>query len=76
MRQISISFIKITLASLMMGILSKLSFDYLVSSGLSQNNSLLIAITIGAVLYFLFVSLMKIKDIDVVVGEIKKKFTR
>lgn len=76
MKQISISFIKITTASLLMGILSRLSFEYLESSGLSQNKSLLIAITIGAVLYFIFVSLMKIKDIDEVLGEIKKKFSR
>lgn len=72
MKQISISFLKILFASLTMGLLAKLSFNYLISS-LSQNLSLLIAICIGAVSYFVIIYFMKVEDVDVIVGLIKKK---
>lgn len=75
MKQISISFLKILFASLIMGGLAKLSFNYLTSS-LSQNLSLLIAIGAGAVSYFVIIYFMKIEDVDVIVGAIKKKLGR
>ncbi|MFJ1626529.1 murein biosynthesis integral membrane protein MurJ [Marinilactibacillus psychrotolerans] len=75
MKQISISFLKILFASLIMGGLAKLSFNYLTTS-LSQNFSLLIAIGVGAVSYFVIIYFMKIEDVDVIVGAIKKKFGR
>lgn len=75
MKQISISFLKILFASLIMGLLSKLSFDYLTAS-LSQNLSLLLAIGVGAVSYFIIIYFMKIEDVDVIVGAIKKKLGR
>ncbi|WP_347353501.1 murein biosynthesis integral membrane protein MurJ [Acetoanaerobium noterae] len=75
MKQISISFLKILFASLVMGGLAKLSFNYLTAS-LSQNLSLLIAIGVGAVSYFVIIYFMKIEDVDVIVGEIKKKLGR
>ena len=74
-KQISISFLKILFASLVMGGLAKLSFNYLTAS-LSQNLSLLIAIGVGAVSYFVIIYFMKIEDVDVIVGEIKKKLGR
>ncbi len=73
MKQISISFLKILFASLIMGGLAKLSFNYLTTS-LSQNLSLLIAIGVGAVSYFVIIYFMKIEDVDVIVAAIKKKF--
>lgn len=72
MKQISISFLKILFASSFMGLLTKLSFDYLTVM-LSQNLSLLITIAIGAVSYFAIIYFMKIEDVDVIVGTIKKK---
>lgn len=75
MKQISISFLKILFASLVMGLLAKLSFNYLTSS-LSQNLSLLLAIGVGAVSYFVIIYFMKIEDVDVIVEAIKKKFSR
>jgi putative peptidoglycan lipid II flippase len=75
MKQISISFLKILFASLVMGLLAKLSFDYLTST-LSQNLSLLIAIGVGVVSYFVIIYFMKIEDVDVIVGAIKKKLGR
>lgn len=73
MKQISISFLKILFSSLIMGLLSKLSFNFL-SAFLSQNLSLLLAIGVGAVSYFIIIYFMKIEDVDVIVGAIKKKF--
>jgi putative peptidoglycan lipid II flippase len=75
MKQISISFLKILFASLVMGGLAKLSFNYLTTS-LSQNLSLLLAIGVGAVSYFVIIYFMKIEDVDVIVGAIKKKLGR
>jgi len=75
MKQISISFLKILFASLVMGGLAKLSFNYLTAS-LSQNISLLVAIGVGAVSYFVIIYFMKIEDVDVIVGAIKKKLGR
>lgn len=74
-KQIGISFIKIIFASLLMGTLAKLSFNYL-DSHLSQNISLLLAISIGAVSYFGIIYFMKIKDVDIIVGAIKNKFRK
>jgi len=75
MKQISISFAKILVASLAMGLLSKLSFNYLTAS-LSQNLSLLLAIGVGAVSYFVIIYFMKIEDVDVIVSAVKKKLGR
>jgi len=75
MKQISISFLKILFASLVMGGLAKLSFNYLTSS-LSQNLSLLIAIGVGAASYFVIIYFMKIEDVDVIVGVIKNRLGR
>jgi len=72
-KQISISFIKILFASLIMGGLAKLSYNYLATS-LSQNLSLLLAIGTGAVSYFVIIFFMRIEDVDVIVNAIKMKF--
>lgn len=76
MKQISISFLKILFTSLVMGLIAKLSFDYLTPNIFSQNSSLLIAIGIGAVTYFVIIYFMKIDDVDVIVNAIKKKLRR
>ncbi|QEK13192.1 murein biosynthesis integral membrane protein MurJ [Crassaminicella thermophila] len=75
MKQISISFLKILLASSLMGLFAKLSFNYL-TTNFSQNISILIAIGVGVVSYFVIIYFMKIEDVDVIVGAIKKKFGR
>lgn len=71
MKQISISFLKILFASLIMGILAKLCFDKLTAI-LSQNLSLFMAIGIGAVSYFVIIYFMKIEDVDVLVKAVKR----
>lgn len=75
MKQISISFLKILFASLVMGGLAKLSFNYLTSS-LSQSLSLLLAIGVAVISYFMIIYFMKIEDVDIFVGAIKKKIGR
>lgn len=75
MKQISISFLKILFASLIMGTFAKFSFNHLTAS-LSQNLSLLISIGIGAISYFIIIYFMKIEDVDVMVEVIKKKLGR
>lgn len=72
-RQISISFLKILFASIIMGSLAKMSFEYLTTI-LSRNISLFLAICIGVLLYFLIIIFLKIQDVDVIVETIKKKF--
>lgn len=71
-KKIGISFLKILFASLIMGGLAKLSFNYLTAT-LSPIFSLLMAISIGAVSYFVIIYFMKIEDVDLIVGAIKKK---
>lgn len=75
MKQISFSFLKILFASLVMGSFAKLSFNFLTAS-FSQNLSLLLAIGVGAVSYFVIIYFMKIEDVDVFVGAVKKKIGR
>lgn len=75
MKQISISFLKITFASSIMGLFAKLSFNYLTAT-LSQNLSLLLAIGVAAASYFAIIYFMKIEDVDVIVGAIRKKLGR
>jgi len=72
MKQISISFLKILFASSLMGLLAKLSFDYYTAT-LSQNLSLIIAIAVGAISYFVIIYFMKIEDVDLIVKAVKRK---
>lgn len=73
MQRISISFIKILIASVVMGVFAKLSFNYL-SSSLSQNLALLLSVGVGSVTYFVIIYFMKIEDVDIIVGVLKTKF--
>ncbi|GAA0176825.1 murein biosynthesis integral membrane protein MurJ [Clostridium sediminicola] len=76
MKQISISFLKILFASLVMGAISKLSFDYLTDNVLSQNLSFIVSIIVGAITYFIMICYMKIGDVDVIVDAIKRKMKK
>ncbi|MDF2801221.1 MAG: murein biosynthesis integral rane protein MurJ [Anaerocolumna sp.] len=74
-KRIIISSIKILCASLIMGLLAKISFNYLTTSS-SQNLSLMMAIAIGAVVYFTIIYFMKIEDVDIIVNIIKRKIKK
>lgn len=74
-KQITISFFKILFASLVMGGLSKVSYNYLTTS-FTQNISLLLAITVGVMTYIVVIYFVKIEDVDVIVGAMKRKFNK
>ncbi len=75
MKSISISFIKILCASLVMGLMAKLLYNYL-TVFISPTLSLLISIGIGAVVYFATIYFMKIEDADIIIDIIKRKMRR
>ena len=74
LKRITITFLKIITASSLMGLLAKLSFEYLKGNIFSLNVSLIMAITIGILSYFTIICFMKIDDVDVIVRAVKKKF--
>jgi putative peptidoglycan lipid II flippase len=73
LKQVGTSFIKILVASLSMGLIAKLFFINLTST-INQNFSLLLAIVVGAIMYFLIIYFMKIEYAVVLVNNVKKKF--
>lgn len=72
MKQITISFLKILFASLVMGGAAKCTFKCL-TYRMSPNLMLIAAIGVGAIIYFALIYFMKIEDIDVIVNGIKRK---
>lgn len=74
-RDITVSFLKIIFASLIMGLLAKISFNSL-NGVIGQNLSLLMAIIIGALSYFVMISFMRIKEVEGILGAIKLTFQK
>ena len=72
-REMLFSFLKVSIASLLMGTIAKLGFDYLVGT-ISQNLSLFLSIVIGAMFYLIIIYFMKIEDFDLIIRAVKKKF--
>lgn len=72
MKQISISFLKILITSLIMGAIAKAFHEYL-KTALSQNLSLILAIVIGVVLYAVIIYFMKIEEVNVIIVDVKRK---
>lgn len=75
MKDISISFIKILFASLVMGILAKLSYGILIKY-VAINLSLLLSIIVGVVIYFIMIFFLKIEEVDSIIEGVKNKSTR
>ena len=73
MKQILNSFIKIVIASLIMGLIAKISFKYLAYI-VATNLSLMLSIAIGATVYLLIVYFSKIEEVDCLIGQAKDKF--
>ncbi len=71
-KNLTISFLKILSASLVMGLIAKWSFDALTIT-FGQNLSLIITIGIGALTYFTIIYFMKIDEVDSMVNAIKRK---
>ena len=72
MKNSTISFIKILISSLIMGIVACFAYNFLLSF-ISSNLSLIISICIGALVYFVIIYLMRIDEVDSLVDSAKKK---
>ncbi len=75
MKRITISFIKVLCASLIMGILARLSYGALLKH-ISDNLALVVAIIIGAVVYFILIYFMGIEEVDNMIVALKNKLKR
>lgn len=75
MRNTFISIMKITVASVLMGIIAKLAFDILLGF-LNQGLSLVFATIIGALIYFVIIYLMRVEEIKVLVNIIKARISK
>lgn len=73
MKDISISFVKILGASILMGLMAKLAFNAL-TSYLSQNLALIAAIGVGVLVYGVAIYFARIEEVDSLLGALKKKF--
>ncbi|MGZ9868310.1 murein biosynthesis integral membrane protein MurJ [Priestia endophytica] len=75
MRNISISFIKILIASLMMGLLAKLIYNFMLHN-INVNLSLIFSILLGAIIYLILIYLMKVNEVIVILDILKKKMNK
>lgn len=66
------SFVKILCSSLIMGLVAIFTYNG-VGTHVSQNLALIAAIVIGALVYSVIIYFMKIEEVDVLVGAVKKK---
>lgn len=71
-KKITISFIKILGTSLIMGLVAKFSFSYLLTL-VSQNLSVIISIGVGAAIYFVIIYFMKIDEVDAIANAVKRR---
>lgn len=76
MKQISISFVKILFASLVMGGVARLSYEYLKANIFSQNLSLIISMGVGAIIYFVMIYIMKIDEVESMINSLKAKISK
>lgn len=74
-RNIAISFIKVSCASLVMGFIARLLYDILIKN-IGANLALIAAIIIGAVVYFVMIYFMKIDEVDSMIEAVKMKLEK
>lgn len=72
MKGMSISFVKVLFASLVMGLTTKFIYDFLISN-ISSNIALVIVIVVGVLIYLYLCYLMKIEDVNVMVALVKRR---
>lgn len=75
MREISISFLKILGASLVMGLIAKLAYNTLLQK-VSTNLALIMSIGIGGLIYFIIIYFMKIDEVDTIISAVKNKLKK
>jgi putative peptidoglycan lipid II flippase len=71
-KNISISFVKVLFASLLMGVQAKLSYNIL-QNYISTNLSLIFSIAMGTIVYFIIIHFMKIEEVDMIISSVKKR---
>ncbi|WP_312700202.1 murein biosynthesis integral membrane protein MurJ [Sedimentibacter sp.] len=71
LKTISITFIKVLFASIIMAILVKISYKFILAS--SQIAALFISIVVGLIVYVIIICLMKIEDVSELLYKIKKR---
>ncbi|MEV5029139.1 murein biosynthesis integral membrane protein MurJ [Paenibacillus sp. LPE1-1-1.1] len=69
---ITSTFIKILCASLLMGVIAKLSYNTLINYT-SSNLSLITSVCLGLVVYFVIVCYLKIENVDNLINALKRK---
>lgn len=72
MKNIAISFIKVSCASIVMGVIARLLYDILIKN-IGANLALIVAIIIGTVVYFVMIYFMKIDEVDSMIEAVKRK---
>ena len=72
MKAITISFVKITSASLLMGVVARFSFLFL-TPYLRPNGALLISVGIGVIIYFIMIYWLKVDEIKKMIQLLKEK---
>lgn len=75
MKEMLIVILKTLVASIAMGVVAFLIYNIL-NSSTNELISLMIAVSIGALLYFGLIMTMKINDVDIIVDVIRKKFKK
>ncbi len=75
LKNITLSFVKILVASLVMGLIANLCYKCLMYI-LSANLSLVISVGIGGLSYVATASLMKIRDFDAIIFALRKKLEK
>lgn len=74
-KQISTSFMKVLFASILMAILSYISFN-LMGPYVSETIALLLAIVIGSLIYFIAIVFMKVDEVDEFIKQLKAKLLK
>ncbi|CDF57726.1 murein biosynthesis integral membrane protein MurJ [Thermobrachium celere] len=72
LKEIIMSFIKIFISSIVMGVVAKASYSLLLQ-GFNKNLSLIIAIILGITVYFAIVPFMRIREVDDIILKLKIK---
>lgn len=73
MKEVAVNVAKISAASAVMGVAARMAYDYLVVVLQSNMFALLSAIAVGAVVYFIIIYFMRIRDVDIMVNVVKVK---
>jgi putative peptidoglycan lipid II flippase len=75
MKNLYVSFIKILIASLIMGLIARISYNILINI-ISMNLSLILSIGIGAFVYSFLVYIMKIEEVHILINIIKRRLLK